>query len=673
VDDLGVTLSYVVGNEQVYLNGALQTRGVDYTAGTGTSITVTPALLAGDVVELHAVQGYVSATITPGSINDALVAPAAGIQYSKLALSNSIVNADVNASAGIVATKLAFTQAGTGAVARTVDSKFKDTVSVKDFGAVGDGVTDDRLAIQAALNASRSVYFPTPTVSYYITDSVSPLANTTIFGDGAASHIQVIDGTVNCFYLNGVSGVVVRDLKISTKLQTNATAYKCAVLMANECRNCLVENIGVFNWGHWGVAIFSSSNCVVRGCRFSSWFGTAGDSAQIVIYKTSNNNLIEGNHCSAATDHGIFMQDPYAGDTPTGNSIINNYVSAAKGDGISIYVTSAYDTQTLISGNRVFDIAGTFLSGQSGHGIYIQSAGGAIVTDNTIANCCISTSSFETQVVAAIGVATGDIANYPTGTINEVIVSNNHITAQRGPGIAVSTCDVPVLVEGNHILSTGTAAVRGEAIFSTNADSLQIKNNTIKHLNTNYNAIAVLASAKTLNGIAVVGNRIRGTVYGIAFNVTGGGTYTNAVITGNIISGLSSTGLSIQTITGAQISNNNLASTGVVYSQTACPRVVLTANRFYSNYGSYSIIFTGSAASNAGTVADESNDFQGTILHDAGTGGILSRYADSFPGASGFHAVGDRVIQSVPVVGQPKGWRCTVAGNPGTWVSEGNL
>jgi hypothetical protein len=154
VDDLGVTLSYVVGNEQVYLNGALQTRGVDYTAATGTSITLTPALLAGDVVELHAVQGYVSATITPGSINDALVAPAAGIQYSKLALSNSIVNADVNASAGIVATKLAFTQAGTGAVARTVDSKLKETVSVKDFGAVGDGVTDDTAAFNLATRAT---------------------------------------------------------------------------------------------------------------------------------------------------------------------------------------------------------------------------------------------------------------------------------------------------------------------------------------------------------------------------------------------------------------------------------------------------------------------------------------------------------------------------------------
>jgi len=36
-------------------------------------------------------------------------------------------------------------------------------------------------------------------------------------------------------------------------------------------------------------------------------------------------------------------------------------------------------------------------------------------------------------------------------------------------------------------------------------------------------------------------------------------------------------------------------------------------------------------------------------------------------------AVGDVCINSTPVVGQPKGWRCTVAGTPGTWVSEGNL
>ncbi len=40
---------------------------------------------------------------------------------------------------------------------------------------------------------------------------------------------------------------------------------------------------------------------------------------------------------------------------------------------------------------------------------------------------------------------------------------------------------------------------------------------------------------------------------------------------------------------------------------------------------------------------------------------------------TGTWKVGDHVFNSAPAVGSPKGWICTVAGTPGTWVSEGNL
>lgn len=558
---------------------------------------------------------------------------------------------------------------GTGCWVRQYDG----AVNVKWFGAKGDGVSDDQKPLQRTLDVSQQVFLPPTAVSYYLSDSVSPRSNTTIYGKGQSTHIQLKDGSVNGFYLDAVSGVTICELKISTSSQSNVTAYKAGILLANECRNCLIDAVSMFNMSYWGVVILESSNCTVRNCRFASWFGTIQDSAQIAIWKTSNSNLIEGNYCYASSEHGIFIQDPYTNSTPTGNSIVNNVVIGARYAGIIVYVTGAYNTQTLISGNHIRDISGTALGGLSGHGIYIQSAGGTIVTNNTISNCCISTTQFETQVVAAIGVSTGDLEVYPTGTIHEVIVSNNNITANRGPAIAVQTCSVPVIVESNVIISTGTDAVRGEAIYSVNANGLQIKNNVISHINPNYVAVQVMASSKPLTGISIVGNRIKEGSSGMLVQAVGGGSLTSSVITGNSLLGVSGIGFNLLGLSRVCLSNNNVSSSYIAYVQNSCTQVKLTSNSFYSNYGGYSIIFTGSIGSNAGTVADESNTFDATILNDDGTGAIISRYASSAPGASGTHAAGDRVIQSNPVVGNPKGWRCTVSGAPGTWVSEGNL
>jgi hypothetical protein len=48
----GATLSYLVGKEQVYLNGVLQVRGTDYTATNGTSIVLASGAAASDVLEI---------------------------------------------------------------------------------------------------------------------------------------------------------------------------------------------------------------------------------------------------------------------------------------------------------------------------------------------------------------------------------------------------------------------------------------------------------------------------------------------------------------------------------------------------------------------------------------------------------------------------------------------
>jgi hypothetical protein len=65
-----------------------------------------------------------------------------------------------------------FIQSGFGAVERTVQAKLWDTVSVKDFGAVGDGVADDRTAILAALQSGKPV--DGMGLTYAISDELLP-------------------------------------------------------------------------------------------------------------------------------------------------------------------------------------------------------------------------------------------------------------------------------------------------------------------------------------------------------------------------------------------------------------------------------------------------------------------------------------------------------------------
>lgn len=95
------------------------------------------------------------------------------------------------ATTAFVGTANNFLQSGTGATTRTMQDKARDFVSVKDFGAVGDGSTDDTTAIQNAIdslpNGGGIVLFPVG--NYRITSTLT-------VGNGTASVVSTKRGVI---------------------------------------------------------------------------------------------------------------------------------------------------------------------------------------------------------------------------------------------------------------------------------------------------------------------------------------------------------------------------------------------------------------------------------------------------------------------------------------------
>jgi Pectate lyase superfamily protein len=106
-----------------------------------------------------------------------------------------------------------FKQSGSGAVNRKITEKLSEYVSVKDFGAVGDGVADDSAAIQAALTASTHVRFGPG--SYKINSSVTipsnrfiDLASANIIADTGATPLFRFVSASEQLYIFGGGGIV---------------------------------------------------------------------------------------------------------------------------------------------------------------------------------------------------------------------------------------------------------------------------------------------------------------------------------------------------------------------------------------------------------------------------------------------------------------------------------
>ena len=134
------------------------------------------------------------------------------------------------------ATEVAYTPPGSGAVPTTVQAKLRESVSVKDFGAVGDGFTNDTIAINTAFAALNnyeinSLYFPAGT--YVVSGALIAITRSgvSLFGDGKRQSVITQTSNTNTLTISPPTGasyllgdITIRDLGFDQGAVTAPTA-----------------------------------------------------------------------------------------------------------------------------------------------------------------------------------------------------------------------------------------------------------------------------------------------------------------------------------------------------------------------------------------------------------------------------------------------------------------
>ncbi|CAB5187433.1 C1q domain containing protein [uncultured Caudovirales phage] len=192
---------------------------------------------------------------------------------------DNIVSASVQALANLSesggSALVGYLPAGTGAVATTVQAKLRETVSVKDFGATGDGVTDDSAALQTAINAvgaGGKLYIPKGT--YVFATGLTRGSAITIQGDGcsgAGGTTLKYTGSGNAFTYNGggsATGGRFQDFVLQGTASANNGVY-----ISNAFNNILFDKVYVTDFSKasanavyiedaWDITFFG---CYFRG------------------------------------------------------------------------------------------------------------------------------------------------------------------------------------------------------------------------------------------------------------------------------------------------------------------------------------------------------------------------------------------------------------------------
>lgn len=463
--------------------------------------------------------------------------------------------------------------------ARLLINRFADVRNIKDFGAIGDGETDDTVAFQEAINAipsiGGSIYVPSG--RYKITSTIT-ITNKTVsfYGDGCGQTASSTDGsyiafhslgTSNGFVFDNVDGAFMRDIAIVSDSSTRPTGGYLVVYQGTsggfyhaDWQNVLVAG------GYNGMLLKNGFFFKAFNCIWKTFNGS-----QVILLNNSNDSddvqSTEFTNCNIAAD----------GSTTTDLVVMDGFAASTKFTCCSllfgrhgIWLRDTYSTSndpdfTYFIGGGMENLEGDCFRAEAGNHILIS--GAYFSADGKRSRCFYASPTFGGEIMITgsylRGAGRGGVwLEDGNATITGcTIINNNEVSPET---YNVSNC----ANNGSGVIRVTTSSAHG---LETN-DMVEISNVT---------------GTTEANGIWVV-NVINSTTFDLSVNANSDtgepSSFANAYISGGSVQLATASIRILPTASWVTITGNNLGggSSGIAQTEygihTAGTNVIAYAN-----------------------------------------------------------------------------------------------
>lgn len=325
-----------------------------------------------------------------------------------------------------------------GAVTYPVCEKLAQTVSVKDFGAVGDGITDDRPAIQAAIDAMAAqgggtVNIPAGTYRLATGDVFYALSllnknNVAIVGDGPTNTILKVANGVSrgVIAYTGCVGVMLSNLTVDSNASNHPIVQGVHGLRLDNCDDVYFQQVIVRDTMSYGIGfqgnndykrVFLENIQIIDAGNDGIDFKNRADSNESLII---NNIIIQNHSRRLAGKAGIDVRGPA--------TISNVQIYMKVFDAIGVRF-------------RETDIGGNGIGGRrsSISNFYINGGGGGSTDGIVCDDVEIAVSNGSIIDIGAVGVWVTDNGSRSHVSNVNVIGSGSSINFELGDGASEAT------------------------------------------------------------------------------------------------------------------------------------------------------------------------------------------------------------------------------------------